>query len=70
MTGKEFDTLKIGDKVKHKHFGVMTVVDYIPEFGPLLTADEKEGCIKLAELSGMPFGTPLLGGSKRLIQKV
>lgn len=67
MKQKEFDTLQVGDKVQHKRYGLMTVQEFIPDFGPTLTADGKEGCELLASDSGMPYGTPFLEDSPRML---
>jgi hypothetical protein len=68
MKKNEFNSLQKGNKVRHKRYGIMTVVDFIPDFGPTLTADDKSGCELLSEDSGMPFGTPFLEDSPREIQ--
>jgi hypothetical protein len=47
MKTKEFENLKEGDKVTHKHYGVCAVTGYIPDFGPTLHPETAEGLVKL-----------------------
>lgn len=68
MKQKEFEKLENGNKVSHKHLGVCTVVDYIPDFGPVLSPDTKEGKRALYCMSGVY--APLLETSNRLIQMI
>jgi hypothetical protein len=72
MTAKEILKLKAGDKVIHIQLGICTVRGIVLAstslFGLSITPDSKEGCIKLSEWSGMPFGTPLLETSYRLLK--
>lgn len=64
----EFEKLQNGNKVSHKHLGVCTIVDYIPDFGPVLSPDTKEGKIALYRMCGVD--APLLETSNRLIQMI
>lgn len=67
MKTADFIRLKKGDKVMHKRYGLMTVTDYMPDFGPMLTADGKAGCELLSNDSGAPYGTPFLEDSPKQI---
>lgn len=69
MKSKEIYSLKKGDKVNHKHYGICVVVGVIEDFGPELIPESKEGQALLSYQSGMPAGTPLLETSFRLITK-
>lgn len=74
MTEKQILKLSEGDKVQHKQLGVCTIKELhfgtAGLFGVAITPDEKEGCILLSKLSGMPFGTPLLETSYRLLKPI
>jgi hypothetical protein len=65
MKIKEFEKLKKGDKVLHKHYGESEVVDYIPEFGPVIQPCSEEGKKLLQMHSGADYDTPLLEDSNR-----
>lgn len=74
MKKKEIFELEAGDKINHKHYGVCTVVEVIPEFGPTLRPDTCESQVMLKNQADtvemfrtMPVGTPLLETSYRLI---
>jgi hypothetical protein len=67
MKKKEFYSLKVGEKVSHKHYGICKVDDIIPGFGITIIPTEKEGLMLLRNQSGMPDGTPLLETSFTLI---
>lgn len=63
----DFENLQDGDKVLHKHLGICTVTGYIPQFGPIISPDTKDGKIALYRMSGV--NAPLLETSNRLVQK-
>lgn len=67
MRSKEIYSLKKGEKISHKHYGVCTVDGTIQDFGVTIVPDSKEGLALLRNQSGMPDGTPLLETSFRLI---
>lgn len=74
MKAKEIYSLKKGDKINHKHYGICEVQNIIPEFGPVIKPIEKEGKKLLKSQSdtvemfqNYPVGTPLLETSFRLI---
>jgi hypothetical protein len=67
MKTKEVYKLKKGDRINHKHYGICTVDSIIPDFGPRITPESKEGMDLLRFHSGMPNGTPLLESSFSLI---
>jgi hypothetical protein len=68
MKRKEFISLRSADKVMHKHYGVCTVVEYVPYFGPTLLPDTDKGKALLSRDSGASPETPLLETSLRLLQ--
>jgi hypothetical protein len=68
MTTKEFNLLGIGDKVVHKRYGLSTVNDFLPEFGPVIIPDTEEGKKILAFDSGV-VDTPFLEDSPRRLKK-
>jgi hypothetical protein len=43
MKSKEIYSLKKGDKVNHKHYGICVVAGVIEDFGPELIPESKEG---------------------------
>mgnify|MGYP007068352626 CR=1 FL=1 len=67
MKTKEVYELQKGDKINHKHYGICKVDSIIPDFGPCIIPESKEGLALLKYQSGMPDGTPLLETSFRLI---
>lgn len=67
MKSEQIYSLKKGEKVNHKHYGICTVDGTIPEFGVKIIPDSKAGLLLLRNQSGMPDGTPLLETSFRLI---
>jgi hypothetical protein len=67
MKTKEVYELQKGDRINHKHYGICTVDSIIPDFGPCIIPESKEGLDLLRFHSGMPNGTPLLESSFRLI---
>jgi len=66
MKKNEFENLRTGDKVLHKHYGPCDVVGYTPMFGPHLQPTTEDGKQKLKNDSGVDC--PLLEDSSRLIQ--
>lgn len=67
MKAKDIFNLKKGDRINHKHYGNCRIDSIIPEFGPCIIPESKEGQALLTYQSGMPAGTPLLETSFRLI---
>lgn len=74
MKTKEIYSLKKGEKVNHKHYGICTVEETIPEFGVTIIpdSDDKQQLLKsqadtVAMFQNYPKGTPLLETSFRLI---
>jgi len=74
MRAKDVYALKKGDKIVHKHYGVCTVTGIIPEFGPTISPDTRDGLVLLYHqtqtcemFKDYPFWTPLLETSFRLI---
>jgi hypothetical protein len=67
MKNKDIYSLRNGDKVSHKHYGVCVVDHVIEDFGPVLIPESREGQALLSYQTGMPVGTPLLETSFRLI---
>jgi hypothetical protein len=63
----EIFNIKKGDKIVHKHYGICTVDEIIPDFGITIIPDTKPGLDLLRFQTGMPDGTPLLETSYRLI---
>lgn len=62
--------LQKGDKINHKHYGVCVVDSIIPEFGPCIIPETKEGLTVLRHHFGCSDGTPLLESSFRLISGI
>jgi hypothetical protein len=69
MNKKQLSTLKIGDKVISRDFGLSTVRKLLDggRFGIVATSDTQEGKICLRAATGMPGDTPFLGHYKRLV---
>lgn len=67
MKTKDIYSLKEGEKINHKHYGICTVDGIMPQFGVRIIPDSKAGLWLLRSQSGMPDGTPLLETSFRLI---
>lgn len=68
MKQKDFDNLKIGDVVIHKHYRKSKVVGFIPDFGPTIIPCFFKDRVLLSRQTGMHPNTPLLETSKSLIQ--
>jgi hypothetical protein len=72
MNAKEWNALKVGDNVYHKHFGLCKVVSFVSWEGvsqdPCIMPETEEGRSILHRLSGMA-DTPTLETSKRLLNK-
>ena len=67
MNRNQFESLSVGDKVKHKHYGICTVTEYIPTYGPILSPDTESGKrILTYHYRSMDTGL-ILETSKRLI---
>lgn len=74
MKAKDIYSLKKGDKINHKHYGICTVKGTIPQFGVTIIpdTDEKQQILKqqadtVKMFRDYPKGTPLLETSFRLI---
>lgn len=65
-------SLKAGDKVNHKHYGICNVQEVMEDMGVVVLPDTKEGKEKLSYHSGMPIenDTPLLEHSCRMLSIV
>lgn len=68
MKSPEIYSLKKGDKVSHKHYGICTVNGTIPDFGVKIIPDTKQGLDLLRSQTGMTDGTPLLETTFSLIK--
>jgi hypothetical protein len=72
MKAKEWNSLKVGDKVYHKHLGLCKVTDFVLWCGgpedPCIMPETEEGKTALYRRSGMA-DTPMLETSKRLLSK-
>ena len=68
MKAKEWETLKKGDLIYHKHFGLCEVIDFVMWIDPVIMPQTDEGKVKLYRFSGMK-DTPMIETSKRLINK-
>lgn len=65
-----------GDKINHKHYGVCTVHEIVPNFGPAIIpdSDEMKDLMKaqmdtVQQFQGYPKGTPFLETSFRMITR-
>ena len=74
MKAKQIFALEPGQKINHEHYGVCTVEEIIPDFGPTLIPDTYYGKMVLKKQTDTvkmfrdyPIGTPLLETTIRLI---
>jgi hypothetical protein len=68
MKTNEWNELKIGDRVTHKHFG-LCLVHKLFMGCPVLLVLTQEGQDLLFQVTGMPSDCPVLEGNKKNIEK-
>jgi hypothetical protein len=68
MKQKDFEALRKGNYIQHKHYGLCIVDDYTPHFGPIIRPLTIYGFNKL-ELDSSTLFNRLLEHSPRMIQE-